>query len=123
MKTYLNDNDFYFYYLRYGEDNVPYGCVALRQDSDGNWSRGISLCSDKDQFVKSKAKKISKGRCVRAMFTKQSTEPIKATDKEVIGLVGNWYLANKSDYSVTLTEKEQQITKSNDKPVFGKEII
>ena len=123
MKTYLNDNDFYFYYLRYGEDNVPYGCVALRQDSDGNWSRGISLCSNNDQFVKIKAKKIAKGRCVRAIFTKQSTEPIKATDKQVISLAGDWYLANKSDYSVTLTEKEQQITKSNDKPVFGKEII
>lgn len=125
MKTYLDDNDFYFYYLRCKPDNTPYGCVALRQDSKGKWSRGISLCSKDDQFVKTKAKKLAKGRCVRAMFTENTTEPINATDKTTVRLVllsDDLALSHKSHYGATLNEKEIQITKSNDKPLFSKGI-
>lgn len=122
MKTYLDDNDFYFYYLRCKPDNTPYGCVALRQDSKGKWSRGISLCSEDDQFVKTKAKKLAKGRCVRAMFRKESSEPIAAQDKDVMNVVGNWFGKAKSGYDIELTEAEARITKSNDKPVFNTDV-
>lgn len=117
MKSCFNNDDFYIYYLRDTNRN-PFGCVALRRDKDGNWARGISICSSQDQFIKEKAKRLSKGRCIKALFSKQSTDPIQANDKDVMCLVGNWHNSPKSAYSVSLTEQELQITKSNDKPVF-----
>ena len=114
----FNNDDFYIYYLR-RDDNTPIGCVALRQDSVGNWARGISLCSTQDQFSKDKAKKLAKRRCIDALFTQQSTEPIKASDKEVIRYdAGSWYTSCKSDYGSHLTTKEQEIVRGNDKPIF-----
>ena len=122
MTTQFNNDDFYFYYLR-RDDNTPMGCVALRQDNSGNWARGISLCSTQDQFSKDKAKKLAKSRCIKGLMTHQCTEPIKARDKGVTSDdVGWWDTCCKSDYGTSLTNKEQEIVRGNDKPVFTRNI-
>ena len=65
----------FYYYLR-DKNRQPFGCVCIGVDDDLKYTRGISLCSANDQFVKTVARKKSKSRCVHALVTKQNYYPI-----------------------------------------------
>lgn len=115
MKTTFEDKQFYFYYLR-RETHEPYGCVCLRQDVNGKWARGISLCAPLDTFKKGDARRIAKGRCLAALFDQKSTECMTTEcDRDVVadgmGVFRDVDNTCKSQYDATLTELERDITK------------
>jgi len=120
----------FYYYLR-DEEAKPFGCVCIGYDNDCKFSRGISLCSSEDQFNKKVARKISRGRCMRAIGTKSSNFKIKYPSVKIydgIGLIGirdsvldlfectdlippPFLFTHKSEYNVNITPYEKEIVK------------
>lgn len=124
MKTKFKESDFYFYYLR-RDDGQPYGCVCLRRDITGMWARGISLCASMDPFSKQQARRIARGRCLRALFTHENTECMMRTDREAVGMADGYFQDNnlcKSQYGIKMTDKELAITKDDNRPAFNRDV-
>lgn len=59
-----------YYYIR-DNQNRPTITVCLIKDSEGNISRGIAVCSDKDQPCKKMGRNIAKESAVHAITEKQ----------------------------------------------------
>lgn len=61
----MSEYDIIVYYVR---DNrkQPFATVAIMKDSDGKWCRGVSICSDKDSFIKRVGRQIAIDRCLKA---------------------------------------------------------
>jgi len=113
----------FYYYLR-DKNRHPFGCVCIGIDNELKYTRGISLCSTKDQFVKRIARKNSKNRCVHALVTKKDYYPINytLTEKHTVlsiiklavckHLIPDLFKFNfKAEYNVNLTPFEYEIIK------------
>jgi hypothetical protein len=65
------------YYLR-NEDNVPFACVAITptgmHEADDTICRGISICSDREQWDKKAARGRAIQRALKAKRSNQSSE-------------------------------------------------
>jgi len=71
------DTSKYHVYYLFDEDKNRIGCVVFtRSDMDGTVNRGISLCSNEDQFCKRIARKIALNRCKIAEQTHVSQYPV-----------------------------------------------
>lgn len=67
--------DVIFYYLR-DKNNQPIACVAIADNGEGAWSRGVSICSPRDQFNRKAARKLAFGRLCKAFGTGKTSEPV-----------------------------------------------
>ena len=65
----------WFYYIR-GRDHKPIVTVCLLQDKSGI-ARGMSICSFKEQPIKSDGRSRSKGRAIKALTHKTCLDPIR----------------------------------------------
>lgn len=114
----------FYYYLR-NENRQPFGCVCIGIDEDLKYSRGISLCSANDKFIKKFARKSSRSRCVNAMKTKgcyhkinydnvfllsNRFDPIKKL-KNLKIIPPPFLFKFKGEYNVNLTPFEYEIVK------------
>ena len=107
-----NDKIGNIYYLRKTEDrSKPFAAIAIAKEKiNGRWvfSRGISICSDVDQFQKSKARSIAYSRLKAAMTKKESFLPIKPDHHLVCNrLVGLYPF--KCHYDFNPTEGEHRM--------------
>ena len=79
----------FYYYLRSKKlvnFNSPVVTVCLLQESNGTvLSRGISICSFKDNPEKSTGKKIARKRALKALYSGRSGD--KVTRDEAIGVL------------------------------------
>lgn len=113
----------FYYYLR-NKNRQPFGCVCVGVDLENlKYSRGISLCAAKDQFIKKSARKISKSRCITAMKNKNTTlninyyhpnrtkDSIKSLDECKQQIPPPYKFTFKSEYDVNLTPFEYEIIK------------
>lgn len=117
----------YFYYYLRDEDRRPFGCVCLGYNyEDCKFSRGISLCSSQDNFMKVTARKIAKNRCVHALKTKENNYKIKYPTAEVWEVKDSiielldcelipklFKFEYKSEYAVNTTPHEYNIVKKD----------
>jgi hypothetical protein len=68
----------YYYYFRNAEKK-PYVTVCLlvnEQNSDGEWSRGVAICSAQDNPCKKTGRKIAYQRAIHAMMIESNNLPI-----------------------------------------------
>ena len=67
-----------YYYLRYPKNvykdggRHPYGCVCLLKNDNGDVARGISVCSERDDFSKKIGRNKAYGYAVKALTSKKS---------------------------------------------------
>ena len=73
-----------FYYLRkevkmegHQTMNVPYATVAVEINEDKTVNRGVSVCSKKDKFVKSKGRNLALARLEYAKKAKENKYEVK----------------------------------------------
>jgi len=116
----------YYYYLR-DRNRQPFGCVCIGPNENLGYSRGVSLCSTHDTFVKRTARKISRSRCVHAIKTQQNSFKINYTSLttyngfSIKDSIAKLYKSDiippphkfifKSEYNVNLTPFEYEIIK------------
>jgi len=98
-----------FYYL----GNVT---VCLLRSNDKVVSRGVSVCSELDKFVKNVGRAKALGRAIRALENKRNDEPISHVDRFNGRLSGSPYLEDaqyafgyKSLYNPSLTDYEKEV--------------
>lgn len=121
----------YYYYLR-DEKRTPYGCVCIGIDEDHKFSRGVSLCSDQDNFIKVRARNIARKRCIHAVKTRKhslfinygfpkTNNTFKIKGSVELLLTANHQLPApqylflyKSDYDIECTPFEQEIVKEKE---------
>ena len=112
----------HFYYIR-RENGQPMatGCFGLgRDDTKYTWSRGVSICSEKDRFDKKAGKAVAIGRARRANGTYKNSSPVaeplpgKNTSRpiahEFLQCARRYGLQDigfKSEFNVTLTDFEK----------------
>lgn len=122
----------FYYYLRTDLHNrtgeiidkrKPFGCVCLGYDpKQGVWSRGVSLCSQKENFIKKEGRKRARARCLKAMGTNSNSEKINYIrddindNKPQIYWLENsfkapWKFIYKSEHNINLTDYEYEIVK------------
>jgi hypothetical protein len=108
-----------FYYIR-DKNNQPIACVAIADNGEGQYSRGISICSPRDQFDRSSARKKAFGRLCKAFGTGTTQDQIlpnadiyRGRDRrvdqrliEVMHRVGTKY---KTGADIDLTEYERML--------------
>ena len=117
----LKDFGAYFYYLR-EEGRHIFGGVCLKKDAEGVWSRGISLCSNKDRLDKDMAKKCARSRATTASMKKESDLPVNPDSCETSNKLYRYYtqffssvpgkcqvVAYKSEYGVKLLDIEKRM--------------
>ena len=113
----------FYYYLR-DSNRQPFGCVCFGSiDEERKFCRGISLCSDKEPFLKSKARNMARGRLISAAINRRSTQPINYDyDNGLHVSIANLTMCKdiipppflfkyKSDYGANLTPFECEIIK------------
>lgn len=73
------DKDYQHYYLRSRKTGHPYGVVAITPGEEpGTVHRGISLCSQDDDWDKVQGFRKAVSRMRSAKFGRQSAEPVDA---------------------------------------------
>ena len=80
----------YHYYIRRADTNQPIACVAFGENEDGTVNRGISICSTREIFSKTKARNKAIGRMVAASEHGGDSYPIR--DKNVVHEGLRWYI-------------------------------
>ncbi len=64
-----------FYYVR-NKNGQPFACVAIADNGEGQYCRGVSICSGGDQFSKKVGRNLAFGRLCKAFGTGRSADPI-----------------------------------------------
>lgn len=85
---------------------VPRTTVTLLEDTDGNFARGISMCSPVDIFNKKQGRAISLHRALAAFDAKRKIGPINRSE-----VVVEENMDFKIDFHPTLTEYEKKLLK------------
>lgn len=111
----------WFYYMREmdndgHEGGRPLITVCLLKDNDGNYFRGIALCSLQEQPKKAVGRRIAEGRALKAYFHGTRSDSEITRDKaywvfEVCGILGcdddNFFeYKSEADVRLTLFEKK-----------------
>ena len=128
----FKDDGLHHYYLR-DDDHNPVGCVVIGMtcvEADNNQEnqprprmavcRGVSLLSTDDQWSRVRARKLAKGRMMKAAAIHESSEPIRAfrTAADTPDSVNWWWSKSgmghkgttfKSGFDVVPTELESKI--------------
>jgi hypothetical protein len=86
----------YFYYNR-DENRHPDVTFCIIVDDEGNYARGIAVCSDMDMPRKAVGRAIAEGRATAALKRRTNLFPIRET--------GTY----KGEFNPELTEYEQKI--------------
>lgn len=106
-----------FYYVRYN-DNRPFACVALAAHPEGRFCRGVSICSEKDQFCRKVARQLAYGRLCKAFGKGQTLDPVVTGDflwrstERLDAFYNATGIGYKTGYNVQLTEYEQKLVES-----------
>jgi hypothetical protein len=101
MEDYITKN--VTYYLR-DEKNQPKTAVSILVDSLGHRSRGVSICSPKDQFVKQDGRELAELRAFKALSKKDSFGEIRRP-----GLLIDPKFYYKCEFMPHLTEFEEKL--------------
>jgi len=112
---YNNSNNIKRRFYHYRDKNKhPKITVCILQDKFGDYSRGVSLCSFKDQPIKEDGRDRAEDRAIRALKTKTSTEHVAR--KEADELIGSFpefladiHIHEKSAYQVKPTKFELRL--------------
>jgi hypothetical protein len=128
------------YYIRL-EDHTPIATVAIGRIKDSDIAcRGIAICSDKDNFDRSRGRKLAYRRMVDAALSKQTKEPVLDSYSRVEGKdgMGNatidqfldvvdaevgekaYEYEYKSGYRAWLSDRETKILESETRRRVGK---
>lgn len=92
-----------YYYIR-DNQNRPTITVCLIKDSEGNISRGIAICSDKDQPCKKVGRNIAKERAIYAITENKDGCPIHREE-----IIAPYIFVFKSTCRPKLTKLEQNL--------------
>jgi len=105
----------YYYYYRSNKltkdgktENHPRITVCILGENY-TYSRGISICSLKDNIDKVKGKKIAKNRAIKALDTKTTSQPIARSEAVIIRQHSNCAFTYKSSFVPPLTDHEIRI--------------
>ena len=93
-----------YYYIR-DNKNRPIITICLIKDSESNISRGIAICSDKDQPCKKVGRNIARERAIYAITEKE--KGCKIRGKEINPSLYNFVY--KSMYNPVLTGFEKKL--------------
>lgn len=119
------EKKFFYYYLR-DRYNNPFSCICICYDyEDCKFSRGISLCSKEDSFIKKFARKLAYDRCIHAVYSKKNSLPINYEVEDTSNLHLSIILLEeakdkiplpykfmyKSEFSVNISPYESEIVK------------
>lgn len=85
---------------------VPKSTVTLLQDAQGNFARGVSMCSDLDIFNKKQGRAMAYNRALAGLKAQKSIGPINRTDVYV-----EEGMDYKIEYQPTLTQFEKGLLK------------
>ena len=127
----------WFYYFRDANNN-PVITVCLTKNISGEVSRGIAICSDKDNFRKkdtmtsSGGRSIAYKRAIKALIVKETSLPIKSkralsiinkSNFDIVDGNGNQFLY-KSVYHTVLTKFEKKLDShfTNNNPIPTKKV-
>ena len=98
-----------FYYIRDYQKRPVITVCLIR--FNGIWSRGVAICSDKDQPVKKEGRMKAFGRAQKATCNQNTVDPVR-TPKSSLPMLPHWDLckfAFKSDYDTNLMPFEQRL--------------
>lgn len=109
----MDDYEVFYYYLK-GENQKPYGCVAIMENPDGTINRGVSLCSKTDAFVKRCARGLAFKRMMDAFKNKTTTTFNRYNEHAINDCncpvdLNKMEFDTRSAYSVNPTPKEYRI--------------
>ena len=116
-KSFPEKDGYRHYYLR-NMEHQPFGCVAFKAGSQpGTVIRGISLCSEMDQWTRESGRSKAVGRCKKAEATKLNADPISAashlSSNTFITLFGSEFavadVVFKTCFDVPATAREARI--------------
>jgi hypothetical protein len=100
----------FFYYVRDRSGN-PFACVALADNGEeGCWGRGVSICSNQDQFTKERARKLAYGRLCKAFGTSDTSDKVTTRADFQFYCPG---VEHKVGYDIMLTAYEKQVVEPN----------